>query len=63
MTFLLFVDNDNRINIILGPCLCTLKYIRQVGDELIFSIYFIFNMSSYRKPEIQNDLPKLAKIK
>ena len=25
--------------------------------------YFLFNMSSYRKPEIQNDLPKITKIK
>jgi len=28
MTFLLFVDNDNMIKRILGPCLCTLQYIR-----------------------------------
>ena len=27
---LLFVDNDNRIYRILGPCLCTLQYIRLV---------------------------------
>ena len=27
------------------------------------SFYSIFNMSSCRKPEIQNDLPKLTKIK
>ena len=25
--------------------------------------YFLFNMSSYRKPEIQNDLPKITEIK
>ena len=27
---LLFVDNDNMMNRILGPCLCTLQYIRLV---------------------------------
>ena len=26
--FYLFLDNDNRINRIFGPCLCTLQYIR-----------------------------------
>ena len=26
-------------------------------------LYFIFDMSSCRKPEIQNDLPKITKIK
>ena len=27
------------------------------------TFYSIFNMSSCRKPEIQNDLPKVSKIK
>jgi len=27
------------------------------------TFYSIFNMSSCRKPEIQNDLPKITKIK
>ena len=27
------------------------------------TFYFIFNMSSYRKPEVHNDLPKITKIK
>ena len=31
---LLFVDNDNRIYRILGPCLCTLQYIRLVFQRL-----------------------------
>ena len=33
MAVLLFADNDNRINRILGTCLCTLEYIRLVSKR------------------------------
>jgi len=44
MTFLLFVDNDNGINRILGPCLCTLQYIRLVFKGIASLCIPLYNL-------------------
>ena len=36
---------------------------KQTSMSPYYFFYSIFNMSSCRKPEIKNDLPKITKIK
>ena len=38
------------------------RYLEKVPFKHVFGSFFIFDMSSCRKPEIQNDLPKITNI-